>query len=289
MGESGFDGQTPMEGAPESATPVESSGQPTSAAEQRMFELKWQGKTQRVPEPRAIELAQMGFDYTQKMQDLARQREQVQNWATEKQQYEAAIQEVRQFLSDRNRLRQYVQQMEGQHAEGADDPNALLTQQQVQQMLAQQAQQLQGMTAQQMQALQMKMQVDQLADRYTQDFDNHIRNLKEQMPTLKGIPKIDKLIKDDVAAMRPRGPDEAKQFMVEVARNYAEQARQYFLNERKTEGTAPNPALQRGIEPPGGAGPMPPAQPAFKGKMGDAAFKNLVMQDMERILAQNRG
>lgn len=244
------------------------------------LELKWNGRVQRVPQSRAIELAQMGFDYTQKMQDLARQREQVQQWVEEKQQYDAALAEVRQFLTDRQRLRQYLEQLEQVSTEDAQQAvqSGQLTPEQIQHLLAQQ----QAQTVQMLQAMQARMYVDQLAGNYAQEFDRTIQGLREQFPVLNAIPRADRLIKEEVAAMQPRTLEEAKQFMVEVARNMAEHARQQF---GKLSAASP----LKGIEPPGGAGPMPQAPPGFKGKISDPQFKELVMQDLQRILSQGKG
>ncbi len=45
--------------------------------EPRRFKLKYKGEDREAEEPEVIELAQKGYDYTQKMQDLAKQREEI--------------------------------------------------------------------------------------------------------------------------------------------------------------------------------------------------------------------
>jgi ABC-type transporter Mla subunit MlaD len=224
----------------------------------------------------------MGYDYTTKMQELARDREAARSWEGQRQQYDSAIQEIRTFLQDKARVEQYLR--EAFDRQSADGEQAPLTQADVQRMLAQQRQELIGMTQQQMAQVQAQQQIDGLAQNYSQQFDSHIRQLADTMPELKSIPRLSKLLKEEVGEMAPRNPEEAKAMMTELARQWQGQIKSQQLESRKQQGTMPNPALARGIEPPGGQGPMPPAQPNYKGKITDQAFKDLVMSDIVKTM-----
>ena len=65
------------EQATEEATP-EPQAEEESKPEPRRLKLKWKGEEKEVDETEAIELAQKGFDYTQKSQALAKEREELQ-------------------------------------------------------------------------------------------------------------------------------------------------------------------------------------------------------------------
>lgn len=283
MSDSSFDlatSATPGAEAPSTPAPAGApadTGTPGGSQDQ-LFELKYRGRTEKVPLDRARELAQMGYDYTTKMQELAREREAAKAWEGQRHQYDQAIAEIRTFLQDKARIEQYLREAFNQQAEGGEPQP--LSQQDVQRMLAQQRQELMGLTQQQLAQLQAQQQIDGLAQQYSQQFDSHVRQLADTMPELKSIPKLAKLLKEEVGEMGPRNPEEAKAMMTELARQWQGQIKAQQLESRKQQGPTPNPALSRGIEPPGGAGPMPPAQPNYKGKITDQAFKDLVMRDI---------
>ena len=272
-------GSAPPAEAPAPSTPTAA---PTSAPAPSgdFLEIKWNNRVERLPRDKAVEFAQKGYDYTQKMQDLARQR---QEFDAQRSQYDQALNEVRSFLGDPTRLEQYLQQLKQQagttHQPVTEDE--LITAQQLQQREQQWQQQMMGYTQQQLAQMRAQFEVDQLASRYTQDLDSHIGNLTQQMPELRTIPRLHQILKEEVGAMGPRNLEEAKAFMVDLARQHSQQIKDFILEQRKQADSASAP-LSRGIEPPAGSAPMPPAAGQFK-KLSDPGFKQSVVDDFLRI------
>lgn len=268
-----------------------SSSQPGSS--EQSWDLKWNGKVEKVPHSRALELAQKGFDYTQKMQALARERE---AFGTERQRYDQALAEVRGFLNDPRRMREYLTKLEaasGQataEAAASGDPDDVVTARQLRQQLEEARTQLAGMTQQQMLDLKAQIQVDTLAGQYSNEFGLHINGLKQQFPELRTIPRVDSLLKDEVKAMGPRDIHEAKSMMVEVAKQYAQNVRSFVMEQRKESGGQGAAPLRNGIEPPGGGTVLPPGvqNRIFKKGVMDPGFKQDVLAELQAMEAASR-
>jgi hypothetical protein len=259
------------------STPAAAPAVPTT---QDFLEIKWNNRQERLPLDKAREYAQKGYDYTQKMQDLARQR---QEFESQRSQYDQALNEVRTFLGDPTRVEQYLQQLK-QQAGTTNQPvteDELITAQQLQQREQAMQQQMLGYTQQQIAQMRAQFEVDQLASRYTQDLDSHIAGLTSQLPELKAIPRIQQILKEEVGSMGPRNIEEAKAFMVDVARQHAQQIKDYVLEQRKQAESAGAP-LARGIEPPAGSAPMPPAAGRYK-SISDPGFKQDLLNDFLKI------
>jgi len=89
------EGQAPEVPAEETTeTPEEQ--QPETKTEVRRLKLKYKGEDREVDEPEAIELAQKGYDYTQKSQALAKERQEMQE--TIRQQTEPALKQYQERL-----------------------------------------------------------------------------------------------------------------------------------------------------------------------------------------------
>jgi vacuolar-type H+-ATPase subunit I/STV1 len=275
-----------FEGTPEPTEPQSVGQEPGGqVAAEPEYEIKWNGRTERLPLSRLQEFAQKGYDYTQKMQQLASERG---GWQSEKQQYEAAINEIKAFLQDSAKLEAYVNELKG--IQQVPQPDDVMTAQQVQRLLQMQQQQLAGYTQAQIQEMRQAMEVQQLASSYTSQLDAHIDSLKTNYPELAAIPRIDEVLRKDVADMGPRDIEEAKAMMVEVAKQHQASVKNYLMAQRKQAAVpgTPNPVLQRGIEPPGGSGPMPHAAAVFK-SVKDPNFKAQVMQDFLKAVGQGGG
>jgi hypothetical protein len=234
----------------------------TGSAEQ-LVSIKWNGREERIPYSRALELAQKGYDYTQKMQQLAREREE---FGSTRQRYDQAFSEVRSFLQDKTKVREYLQRLEGS-ANAAGRQAAI--------------------TGDEDDVVTAQMSTDQLAGQYTQDLNAHIGGLKKMMPELRAIPRIDQILKDDVRAMGPQNIQEAKEMMVEVAKQHQKQMQQFLMEQRKTEGGAQGGAnpLKNGIEPAGGAPPLPTrgADGKFEGGIKNPAFKQSIIAELTQL------
>lgn len=260
---------------PEATSPVPG----TQAAPEPEYEIKWNGKTERLPLSKLQEFAQKGYDYTQKMQQLAKDRE---GWTGERDRYTQAISEIQQFLQDRQRLKAYLTELErmqgGAPEPQAEDDERPLTRAEVLALQQQREQALMGQTQQQIAQLQQQYEVNQIASGYRAELSTHIKGLTDQMPELQVVPDLEDTLKREVQAMRPTSIEEAKSYMTEVAKQHQARIQKFMLEARKAP-VGPNPVLTRGIEPPGGTGPMPPAAKPFK-SLSDPLFKQQVIADM---------
>lgn len=254
--------------APESAPST--TGTPATPS-QDLFDVTINGKTERV----ALDELRKGYsrhsDYTRKTQELA-ERERL--YQTQLSQYEAALQEVKNFLEDKERLKAYYDQLAGEAANAAAQSGEPVTQQTIQQLMAQQQQAYQY----QLQQLSHQMQVNQLQADYTPKVEAKIQALKGQYPELNS-PRTERLLRMEVLQRQPGSLDEALSALDQVAAEIAGDLGN-VLKSRAAQGGAPasNP-LTNGIEPRGGSGPMPPAQPNFK-SVRDPGLRELVMQDL---------
>ena len=280
---------TPVE-APESGSatpaPAASPTQGSTPGTDQTVEIKWNGRTERVPLSKAVELAQKGYDYTQKMQQLAREREEFGSQRERYTQYETAMRELREFLGDPSRVEAYLQELRRRSGGGGAsqppaDPDEVLTHAELQKRLEAARAELQGYTQQQLAEMRTQIEVETLAGQYTQELDSQIKALTQKMPELKAIPKIEWILKEDVRLMGPRSIAEAKQMMVDVAQGHAERVRQFTRGQAQAQPQpSTSPALTKGIEPRGGGVPAPPANPLKFKSFNDPAFKDVVMREL---------
>lgn len=283
----GVDAGAVGEAAPSGAAP---GGAPPTSAAEAVRVLKWRGKEVSVPESKVTDLAQMGYDYHQKLQAHAQER---QTWEQREAEYQRALQEVDGFLSDRNRLTAYLRKMEEQGgkqgaAAGAaadameEGAQAGMTPQQVERLVQERVAQAVEASRRQVVGLQQRLEVKEMAQGYRQELLSHIKGLTQEMPELQGIRDVADVLMYKTSLTRPQNIDAARETITNLAREYAAGMREYHTNSLKTGGAGAPPV--RGIEPPGGAAAMPPAPPGYKGKITDPAFKNLITEDLMRLI-----
>lgn len=268
----------------EPGSSTNSGGAPSGSAEQ-LVSIKWNGREEKVPYSRAIELAQKGFDYTQKMQALAKEREDFQST---RQRYDQAFGEVRAFLQDPQKVEAYYRKLVGQtdaataRAQQTGDPDDVVTAQLLNQKLQEAKQEITGFAEQQLQQLRQQMSTEQLAGQFAQDLNSHIAGLKKAFPELRAIPRIDQILKDDVRGMAPQTLQEAKEMMVEVAKQHQKSIQQFLMDSRKDSGSG-NP-LKNGIEPAGGAPPLPPKhEDKYPGGIKNPEFKKSIIAELTAL------
>lgn len=277
----GLPGQSPAPAASPAAPPASA----TPGGGDQLVEIKWNGKTEKVPLATAIELAQKGYDYTQKMQALAKDRE---AFGGERQRYENAIAEVRTFLQDPQRVEAYLQEMRRQRGvatpgAAAADPDTPISQAELEQRLRAAREEFAGFTKDQLAELRQTIQVETLAGQYATEIGSYVEGLKKQFPELQAIPRLDRILKDEVRAMGPKNMEEAKSMMLAVAQEHARNVQNFLMEKRKEGGGTPGAGspLANGIEPKGGSAALPPSvQQKFKG-FSDPAFREAVIADIQ--------
>lgn len=254
--------------APSSPTP---SPSPAPTAEQ-LFEVKIGGQARKV----ALAELQAGYqrqqDYTQKTMSLAEERRSLQT------QWEAERQQTREFLSrpeNVEQLLQYLRQKQGPQL----DPNQPVTSQQLQQMLQQREQAMRQAQVTERQQMMQELELKQMEDTYKGDLQRHIAGILDQHPVLKSIYRIESVLKQAAAEGQPGTIEEAKQLILQKAAEQVEAIRAHFTEQQKQ--TAVQQSKLRGIEPPGGAAPMP--APKSVGKMGSPDFNADVADYLRKL------
>lgn len=267
---------TSQQGEPNVST--EGQGTPaTQTPATDLFELKHGGRTHQLSREDVIKLAQQGFDYTQKTQGFADRERGYQGRIS---QYEAAIAEVREFLQDRAKVKAYYDQL----AQGSPEPNDIPTAEQVQQMLQQMTVQQQESFNRELARLRDEFEVNQLSATFSEKINTQISALLTQHPELRSVPRIEKALKDEVAARNPRDIGEALQAMTEVAEGFSRQILD-FANQQKKAAATQSASLQKGIEPPGGgAAPASPGAPQKFRNFSDPSFKQMVLEDLQKMM-----
>lgn len=274
-------------------TPSNTTDQATQGSTEQAWTIKWNGREEKVPHSRALELAQKGFDYTQKMQALAKEREE---FGSTRQRYDQAFSEVRAFLQDKQKVREYLQRLEGtsaqatSQAQATGDPDDVVTAQLLQKKLQEAKQEFSGFAQQQIQELRQQMGTEQLAGQYAADINSHIAGLKKMLPELRAIPRIDQILRDDVRAMGPQNLQEAKEMMVEVAKQHQKSIQTFLLESRKGgEAQGGSNPLRNGIEPAGGAAPLPVKyEDTYKGGIKNPEFKKSIIAELTALAQKDR-
>jgi len=265
--------------APADSTPALPNAESTSsapppaadAATEQLFEVKINGQVEKVPLKELLSGYSRHQDYTRKTQALA-QRE--AEWNNRIQQYEQAFQEIYEFLSDRERLRQYLESLGAEQQQ--TDPSELATHSDLQKQIEMVQQRNQLLMMQQLQEMEQRLRVEQLTGEFSKQIDAKIQGIFQKYPDLKGIRGIERQLRFEVAQRQPQSLDDALQAFEEVAE--ALHADLTNVIKQKTVQASSSP-LNNGIEPAGGQGPMPAAQPNFK-SVKDARLRELVIQDL---------
>lgn len=262
---------------PQASGPVGATG--GSPAQEQLYEVRHRGKVFKVGLQELLNGYSRHADYTQRTQELT-QRE--KDWTTRLGQYENAIRELRGVMSDRQKLAQILSQMPA--AEGATDGDEILTRAQVEAMRKQWFEEFAAQQTNQFQAREYQGQVNQLKNQYLGELQGVYSSFAEQFPMLKKLPLFNEL-RLKVGTFDPQSIADAKALLANEIRELAKEA-----------GWAPAGAVQPhvngggvstpvvpGIEPPGGAGLMPPEGPRFS-SLRDPGLKSAVLGDIEQLM-----
>lgn len=274
----------PSTGSPEAPGQLPTSGAPGAPpSPEPVHELKWKGQTHKLPLQKVIELAQQGFDYTQGKQALAAKEREYQ---TQLQNYQRAIGEVRQFLSDRAKVKAYYDAMAGGSGAAAADPDQILTAQQAQELMQRQAESQRSEFAKALTQLREEISLNVRAGSYTEKIDQAISGLVSKHPELKVLPNVGRDLKEEAAQMNPGTLEEAIQLVADAAARRAEGVRAFFAEQQKATAAGQQP-LSRGIEPPANGAAPPPAPSAPTPKnFNSKEFRDLVMSDLQAAFKQ---
>lgn len=244
------------------------SGSPSPSPEQ-LYDVKVGGKTFKVGLNELLNGYSRHSDYTRKAQELAARE---RDWTTRLSHYEKAIQETRALLSDRARLAQILQQLPQGEAEEGDE---LLTRGQVEAMRQKWFEEFEQRQQQKLMAERYSSEVESLKQNFLGELKGVYDSMAEQYPLLKKLPLFNEL-RLKVGTFEPQSIADAKALLANEIRELA-----------KENGWEAGSQAQRapipGIEPPGGAGVMPPSNNSYS-SVRDPRLKNDVLRDIEQIM-----
>jgi len=275
---------------PEAAAPEASAPATEATPPEEEVELTWNGQKVRLPKSEAISLAQRGYDYSQKTAALAQAR---REFEAQKVQLDREAAELRQVLSDPQQLRQLVQWAAQQHPPEALDPNAGVTTQQAQELIASQMQQLQQKVQTDIRRAQLELESNRLEQEYKVAIGTHMNQLFTKHPVLQDVEGMDQLLKQEALAYQQSqlaaNPgkevtlDEIKGVMAKAAERRSQKLAARFENQLKQSAVQKATVINNGID----AGGSPAAQAASKPpKLFSPEFRQMIEEDLRRYNAQ---
>jgi hypothetical protein len=246
-------------------------------------------------------------DYTRKTQAVAGERKQLEQRASALTERE---QKINALLSDPQNVAQYYEFLTGQKLTPAQvaqieagqaptpTPNAgeVATLEDAQRLARTQADQVkaqieaemldklartQQWTQQQIFAAQAQAEMQRNATQYQSDITTHIDALAKEMPLLTETydrQELEDLLCRDVMKAEPKSVEEAKNLLVQAAKDRHSRLDKALTNRQKAALIQKETLQNRGIEPPGGA---TPGTPAVKHKLGDKALTQSAIAFME--------
>ena len=283
---SGGGGTTSVEGATTGTTapttgvgPAPAGGTITQGAAdaEPMYEVVVGGKKWRVPVSELTKGYQRQTDYTKKTMELSEQR---RSWELERQEHMKQVEELQQWLQNPQAIAQYARDlMQRTGYDPAAPQNAAAMQQLDLNKVTQ-------TIDQRMQQMEFEFHKRQLTNQYSGEIDSTIKGALDQHPELRKIQGIERVLRQEVAAREPGSLQEAKQVLLQIAQEQADELRSLRAEQAAAAAQRSAP-LQNGIEPPGGTAPAPVAQ-GTPMKIGSPDFMQAVLKDIANASVANR-
>jgi hypothetical protein len=225
--------------------------------------------------------------FTRQMQDLAKQRAEVEGFQQNFRQLQEERGQIQNFLRNPQLVAQFLQQSNPELFHQANqpvqgDPNEIATVQQARDLVAQQQvafeQRLKAMDAamnERMVATGREIENKRETAVYIDSINTVVRDIFEKNPILGKIRMSEDIIRFEVGKMNPKNITEALDAFRTVAQGMVEDINEGFATTNKTKiATAAKLATAR-IEPPGGSGPQIQPTTNFKKADGSIDWKAL--------------
>ena len=298
-----FDSTPAADSGVPSSTPSTESGQPSTSpypgsstapasapGEEPKYSVTVAGQQMEVPLSELLKGYSRTADYTRKTQSLATERQQ---WNERESQYQTALREAHQILTNRQVLEQYLQSMGASPAQAhqaaatqTDIPgDEVLTYAQAQKLWEERERALEERLLQKQQGSVQELQLQRLTDQYTQTIDQKLDEIATKYPDLPKIPGMDFMLKQAVKMQKPKTVAQATQLLEEAAEYYASQLGEFVKG--KVPSSQPAPQV-RGIEPPRGTPPAPQANDQTFDSVTDPRLRDTVIADLERMMSARR-
>lgn len=290
-----------------SATPEPAAPTASAASTFVPFVIEHKGKEIQISTiEQAREYAQKGYDYTGKTMSLAEEKKAIRQLAeTIKAREEQRQRELRDFLSDRNKVRQYLEALEasgGVQPQGAqppappsDDDFEPVSRQELAALEAKAIAAAAARAKEEFtQALEV-VEVQRMQAGYANDFDRTIKELvATTYPALQDVEGIEELILADgrrffeaqfeLAPERAVDPKAVKQVMVESAKRRAERLEARHRVREKQVALQKQELVTKGPEGPGGSAPPQTAARELDLKSDELA--QAVLEDVRALMGR---
>jgi hypothetical protein len=222
-------------------------------------------------------------DYTRKTMAAAQREREFGSLQQQHSQQEQILQQVRDFLQDRERLSAYLQQLPGGQPELA--PDSILTAAEAQALMQQRLGRTEQQFGERLQQTEQRIIQGIYETQYTQSIDTKLRSLGERYPELTRVPGMEMLLREAVKSQQPQTIEDVMSLFDQAATYYSTQLKGLAKQQVAVQ---PNNPLTRGILPPSGGAPMPEPEPTDFTGVKDPRLHNLVMQDLQRLAARTQ-
>lgn len=281
-------------------------GQPPTSAEEPAVEVEFPDGTRKLTPKEIRDGYLRQQDYTRKTQEIAEMRRQAEQVYRAYQQMAQEREQLQEFFqNEENVLRMVAQQygpqamqrlvnmLAGQQQQPELSPDSPATVEQAARIAEVRARQLEA------QIQELKQQFGQNIDQrlaqlrneqetveYTKVLDPVVQKIFEENPILSAVEGMEEVIRFKVFKMQPQTVEEAVEAFNTVAKQQAEKLNQKYVELNKQQVVKRQKLVSQGIEPPGGAPPMPEARNFRKGN--DVDWKGISKQ-AEEYMRQRGG
>jgi hypothetical protein len=271
------------------STPAPPSDTPPASEE---WEIKWNGQNLKVTREQAIRLAQQGFDYTQKTQQIAEERR-----ASEQReaQYQAQLSQLAQALRNPDFVRKHYETLLQESGQSLD-PNEVPTMAQMQQALRAESDRIKAEakaeTEKVVAAATARLESMRMESDYTHEAEQTLGQVIEKHDILKTIDDVEDLLRKDawraIVAKQKVDPDYApskedvRKAIIDSAKTRAEKLESKIKDHEKMAVARQAKLTTHGTEPPGGK-PVAPVS-TQKYRLGSKDLTKAAIEDIEAAM-----
>jgi hypothetical protein len=269
-----------------SPAPVAPEDFPVDQHLDKLVTVKIDGKTERVPLREALSGYSRTADYTRKTQELATQRQQVEQMVTS---YMQEREQLAQFLNNKELVAEYARRAFGlempvapqPHAQ-APNPGDIPTVAEVQQMLQSNVAEVRNWAANYIAQVTAEAETRTQAAQITGVIQDTMGTLLQD-PLLQSIPKADVLIRRMAQEQNPANVEELRVALRSSADELKASIQRQIDEAQKRAVVGREKLVNKGIEPPGGQ-PLTPQPKTYVNRKAGSVDWNAIRADVESSL-----
>lgn len=253
----------------------------------RKVRVKIDGEWQTVTLKEAANGYSRTSNYTKSKQQLAAERAELEAQKTQRDRDQQELQQTRAFLNNPQLVAQYLRQTMPQlfqpqpEQQPVGQPHEIATIEQADRLIEsrikgvlEQLQQVEQQTAKRIADATAQIQHRAETGKYIEQLQTTVSKVFEQYPILEAMPNAEDNIRYEVAKLKPKTIEEAKEAFAQVAQGFAENLEAKWAALNKSKLAKADKLKTSRIEPPGGSGPQ--LQPAnLKNTDGSVNWKSL--------------